>query len=215
MKAIADVMLRHPHVWIMTDDMYEHLIYDDFEFCTIAEVEPKLYDRVLTVNGASKAYAMTGWRLGFCGGPKHLISAISNVNGQNGGGTATVVQVAAAAVLDGPQDLLRERAAIYKQRRDFVLSQLAEFDGLRCHKPEGAFYIFPNISGLIGKTSKGGHKIATDTDFVMALVNEHHVATVQGAAYGMSPFFRISYATSMEKLTEACARIAQFCAEMR
>ncbi|MBB5535555.1 pyridoxal phosphate-dependent aminotransferase [Rhizobium giardinii] len=215
MKAIADVMLRHPHVWIMTDDMYEHLIYDDFEFCTIAEVEPKLYDRVLTVNGASKAYAMTGWRLGFCGGPKDLISAISNVNGQNGGGTATVVQAAAAAVLDGPQDLLRERAAIYKQRRDFVLSQLAEIDGLRCHKPEGAFYIFPNISGLIGKTSKGGHKIATDTDFVMALVNEHHVATVQGAAYGMSPFFRISYATSMEKLTEACARTAQFCAEMR
>ena len=215
MKAIADVMLRHPHVWIMTDDMYEHLIYDDFEFCTIAEVEPKLYDRVLTVNGASKAYAMTGWRLGFCGGPKHLISAISNVNGQNGGGTATVVQAAAAAVLDGPQDLLRERAAIYKQRRDFVLSQLAEIDGLKCHRPEGAFYIFPNISGLIGKTSKGGHKIATDTDFVMALVNEHHVATVQGAAYGMSPFFRISYATSMEKLTEACARIAHFCAEMR
>ncbi len=215
MKAIADVMLRHPHVWIMTDDIYEHLIYDDFEFCTIAEVEPRLYDRVLTMNGASKAYAMTGWRLGFCGGPKDLISAISNVNGQNGGGTATVVQAAAVAVLDGPQDLLKERAAIYKQRRDFVLSQLAGIDGLRCHKPEGAFYIFPNMSGLIGKTSKAGHKIETDTDFVMALVNEHHVATVQGAAYGMSPFFRISYATSMEKLTEACARISQFCVELR
>lgn len=215
MKAIADVMLRHPHVWIMTDDIYEHLIYDDFEFCTIAEVEPKLYDRVLTVNGASKAYAMTGWRLGFCGGPNDLISAISNVNGQNSGGTATVVQAAAVAVLDGPQDLLRERAAVYKQRRDFVLAELAKIDGLKCHKPEGAFYIFPNMSGLIGKTSKGGKKIESDTDFVMALVNEHHVATVQGAAYGMSPFFRISYATNMEKLTEACARISQFCAEMR
>ncbi|KAA3509627.1 pyridoxal phosphate-dependent aminotransferase [Agrobacterium rosae] len=215
MKAIAEVMLRHPHVWIMTDDIYEHLIYDDFEFCTIAEVEPRLYDRVLTMNGASKAYAMTGWRLGFCGGPKDLISAISNVNGQNGGGTSTVVQAAAVAVLDGPQDLLKERASIYKQRRDFVLSELAKINGLRCHKPDGAFYIFPNMSGLIGKRSKAGHKIETDTDFVMALVNEHHVATVQGAAYGMSPFFRISYATSMEKLTEACARISQFCSELR
>jgi aspartate aminotransferase len=208
-------MLRHPDVWIMTDDIYEHLIYDDFDFCTIAEVEPRLYDRVLTMNGVSKAYAMTGWRLGFCGGPKDLIAAISNVNGQNSGGTATVVQAAAVAVLDGPQDLLKERAAIYKQRRDFVLSKLAEIDGLKCHKPEGAFYIFPNISELVGKISKGGHRIETDTDFVMALVNEHHVATVQGAAYGMSPFFRISYATSMEKLTDACARIAQFCSDMR
>jgi aspartate aminotransferase len=215
MKAIADVMLRHPDVWIMTDDIYEHLIYDDFDFCTIAEVEPRLYDRVLTMNGVSKAYAMTGWRLGFCGGPKDLIAAISNVNGQNSGGTATVVQAAAVAVLDGPQDLLKERAAIYKQRRDFVLSKLAEIDGLKCHKPEGAFYIFPNISELVGKISKGGHRIETDTDFVVALVNEHHVATVQGAAYGMSPFFRISYATSMEKLTDACARIAQFCSDMR
>jgi aspartate aminotransferase len=167
------------------------------------------------MNGVSKAYAMTGWRLGFCGGPKDLIAAISNVNGQNSGGTATVVQAAAVAVLDGPQDLLKERAAIYKQRRDFVLSKLAEIDGLKCHKPEGAFYIFPNISELVGKISKGGHRIETDTDFVMALVNEHHVATVQGAAYGMSPFFRISYATSMEKLTDACARIAQFCSDMR
>jgi aspartate aminotransferase len=199
----------------MTDDIYEHLIYDDFEFCTIAEVEPRLYDRVLTVNGASKAYAMTGWRLGFCGGPKDLISAIANVNGQNSGGTATVVQAAAVAVLDGPQDLLKERAAIYKQRRDFVLGEIAKIDGLKCHKPEGAFYVFPNMSGLIGKTTKGGKKIETDTDFVMALVNEHHVATVQGAAYGMSPFFRISYATSMEKLAEACGRISQFCADMR
>ncbi|MBB3132919.1 aspartate aminotransferase [Rhizobium pisi] len=215
MAAIAEVMLRHPDIWIMTDDIYEHLVYDDFQFCTIAEVEPRLYDRVLTMNGVSKAYAMTGWRLGFCAGPKDLISAISNVNGQNGGGIATLTQAAATAALDGPQDLLKERAAIYKKRRDFVLDKLSEVEGLRCHRPEGAFYIYPNISGLIGKTSKGGRKIETDVDFVMALVEEHHVATVQGAAYGMSPFFRISYATSMEKLDEGCARIAQFCRDMR
>lgn len=215
MAAIAEVMLRHPDVWIMTDDIYEHLIYDDFEFCTIAEVEPRLYDRVLTVNGASKAYAMTGWRLGFCGGPKDLISAISNVNGQNSGGTSTITQAAAVAVLDGPQDLLKERAAIYRQRRDFVLDKLAGIDGLTCHKPEGAFYIFPSIAGLIGKTSKSGRKIETDADFVMGLVDEQHVATVQGGAYGMSPFFRISYATSMEKLADGCARIAQFCYDLK
>ncbi|MFB9949034.1 pyridoxal phosphate-dependent aminotransferase [Rhizobium puerariae] len=215
MAAIAEVMLRHPHVWIMTDDMYEHLIYDDFEFCTIAEVEPRLYDRVLTVNGASKAYAMTGWRLGFCGGPKDLIKAVSNVNTQNSGGVATVVQAAGVAVLDGPQDLLKERAAIYKTRRDFVLDRLGEIDGIRCHRPEGAFYIFPNIAELIGKTTQGGRRIESDTDFVMALVEEHQVATVQGAAYGMSPFFRLSYATSMENLAEGCARIAEFCHGMK
>ncbi|WP_434715106.1 pyridoxal phosphate-dependent aminotransferase (plasmid) [Rhizobium sp. YTUHZ045] len=215
MAAIAEVMLRHPHVWIMTDDIYEHLVYDDFQFCTMAEVEPRLYDRVLTMNGVSKAYAMTGWRLGFCAGPKELMAAISNVNGQNGGGIATLTQAAATAALDGPQDLLKERAAIYKKRRDFVLDKLSEVEGLRCHRPEGAFYIYPNISGLIGKTSRGGRKIETDVDFVMALVEEHHVATVQGAAYGMSPFFRISYATSMEKLADGCARIAEFCKDMR
>jgi aspartate aminotransferase len=215
MKAIAEVMLKHPHVWIMTDDMYEHLIYDGFEFCTIAEVEPRLKDRVLTVNGASKAYAMTGWRLGFCGGPKDLVKAISNVNGQNSGGTSTITQAAVAAVLDGPQDLLKERAAIYRKRRDFVVDRLGEIEGIRCHKPEGAFYVFPNIAGLIGRTSRGGRKIETDTDFVLALLDEHHVTTVQGAAYGMSPFFRISYATGMEQLDEACGRIAEFCAGLR
>lgn len=215
MKAIAEVMLMHPHVWIMTDDMYEHLIYDGFEFCTIAEVEPRLMDRVLTVNGASKAYAMTGWRLGFCGGPTDLIKAISNVNGQNSGGTSTITQAAVAAVLDGPQDFLKERAAIYKTRRDFVVERLDEVEGIRCHKPEGAFYVFPNIAELIGRTGKGGRRIETDTDFVLALLDEHHVTTVQGAAYGMSPFFRISYATDMEQLDEACSRIAEFCARLR
>ncbi|NUS71463.1 MAG: pyridoxal phosphate-dependent aminotransferase, partial [Ensifer adhaerens] len=215
MKAIAEVMLRHPDVWIMTDDMYEHLIYDDFEFCTIAEVEPRLKDRVLTVNGASKAYAMTGWRLGFCGGPKDLIKAISNVNGQNSGGTSTITQAAVAAVLDGPQDILKERAAIYRKRRDFVVERLSAIQGIRCHKPEGAFYVFPNIAELIGRTSKKGRRIENDTDFVLALLDEYHVTTVQGAAYGMSPFFRISYATSMEQLSEACDRISEFCIGLR
>ncbi|WP_208247613.1 pyridoxal phosphate-dependent aminotransferase (plasmid) [Rhizobium sp. T1470] len=214
MKAIADVMLRYPHVWIMTDDMYEHLIYDDFEFCTIAEVEPRLYDRVLTVNGASKAYAMTGWRLGYCGGPRDLMKAISNVNTQNTAGVSTITQAAGVAVLDGPQDILKERASIYKKRRDFVLGRLTEIPGVLAHKPEGAFYIFPNIAGLIGKTTKGGRLINNDTDFVMALIEEHHVATVQGAAYGMSPFFRLSYATSLEALDEGCTRIAEFCSSM-
>ncbi|USJ27534.1 pyridoxal phosphate-dependent aminotransferase [Ensifer adhaerens] len=215
MKAIAEVMLQHPDVWIMTDDMYEHLIYDDFEFCTIAEVEPRLKDRVLTVNGASKAYAMTGWRLGFCGGPKDLIKAISNVNGQNSGGTSTITQAAVAAVLDGPQDILKERAAIYRKRRDFVVERLSSIEGIRCHKPEGAFYVFPNIAKLIGRTTKKGRRIENDTDFVLALLDEHHVTTVQGAAYGMSPFFRISYATGMEQLSEACDRIAEFCGGLR
>lgn len=215
MKAIADVMLRYPHVWIMTDDIYEHLIYDDFEFCTIAEVEPRLYDRVLTVNGASKAYAMTGWRLGYCGGPRDLMKAISNVNTQNTAGVSTITQAAGVAVLDGPQDILKERASIYKKRRDFVLGRLAEVPGVQTHKPEGAFYIFPNIAGLIGKTTKGGRVINNDTDFVMALIEEHHVATVQGAAYGMSPFFRLSYATSLAALDEGCTRIAEFCSSMR
>nr|WP_313613066.1 pyridoxal phosphate-dependent aminotransferase [Agrobacterium sp.] len=216
MAAIAEVMLRHPNVWILTDDIYEHLVYDGFEFGTIADVEPRLYDRVLTMNGVSKAYAMTGWRLGYCAsGSKELIAAISNVNGQNSGGIPTVSQAAAVAALDGPQDLLKERAAIYRERRDLVLSKLAEIDGLRCHKPEGAFYLYPNMSGLIGKTTKGGRKIEGDVDFVMGLVEEHHVATVQGAAYGMSPYFRISYATSVEMLNEGCVRIAQYCKDMR
>lgn len=215
MAEIAEVMLRYPDVWILTDDIYEHLVYDDFEFCTIAEVEPRLYDRVLTMNGVSKAYAMTGWRLGYCGGPRDLIAAISNVNGQNSGGTSTLSQAAAVAALNGPQDLLKERSSIYKSRRDYVLERLKEINGLSAHKPEGAFYLFPNISDLIGKTSKGGRKIETDVDFVMGLIDEHHVATVQGAAYGMSPYFRISYATSMDMLEEGCNRIAQFCQDLK
>ncbi|MBP2169452.1 aspartate aminotransferase [Erwinia toletana] len=212
MQAIAGVMLRYPQVWIMTDDIYEHLIYDDVTFYTLAEVEPRLFDRVLTVNGVSKAYSMTGWRLGFCGGPKDLIKAMSNVNTQNSGGVTTLTQAAAVAVLDGPQDLLKERAAIYRQRRDYVLERLTSVDGLSCHKPQGAFYLFVNIAAFIGKTTAGGRPISNDADFVLALIEEQHVVTVQGAAYGMSPYFRLSYATSMEMLQEGCDRIAAFCA---
>lgn len=211
MKTIADIMLRHPHVWIMTDDMYEHLLYDGAEFCTPAQVEPRLKDRTLTVNGASKGYAMTGWRIGFCGGPRRLIEAMENVQGQSTNGVSTVGQAAAVAALDGPQDLLMERAANYRARRDVVVSMLNEAPGLSCHKPEGAFYVFPSVAGCLGKVSAGGRRIDTDTDFVAALLEEHHVATVQGAAYGMSPYVRVSYATDEASLREGCTRIQAFC----
>lgn len=212
LQAIADVMLDHPHIWILTDDIYEHLVYDEISFQTIAQVEPRLFDRVLTVNGVSKAYSMTGWRLGFCGGPLPLIKAMSNVNTQNSGGVTTLTQAAAVAVLNGSQSLLQERAAIYRQRRDYVLERLHAVDGLRCHRPQGAFYLFVNIAAFMGKTSAGGRVIHNDADFVMALIEEQHVVTVQGAAYGMSPYFRLSYATSMERLQAGCDRIAAFCA---
>jgi aspartate aminotransferase len=211
MQAIADVLLRHPHVFIMTDDMYEHLIYDGFEFCTIAEVEPRLKDRVLTVNGVSKTYAMTGWRVGFCGGPKALIKGMNNMQGQVTSGVSGISQAAAVAALDGPQELVRERAAEYRARRDLVVEMLNAAPGIACHKPEGAFYVFPSIAGCIGKTSKGGRKIATDTDFALALLEENHVAVVQGSAYGMSPYIRISYAADTATLTDACTRIQEFC----
>ena len=214
MRAIADVVLAHPHVLVMADDVYEHLTYDGFGFCTIAEVEPRLKERTLTVNGASKAYAMTGWRVGFAGGPRPMIAAMTNMQGQIGSGISTISQAAATAALNGPQDLLKERAADYQKRRDEVVSMLREAKGITCHKPEGAFYVFPNIAGCIGKTTKAGRKIGTDTDFVTALLEEKHVATVQGAAYGMSPYFRISYATDMASLREGCRRIQEFCAEL-
>jgi len=214
MQEIAAVLMKHPHVWVMTDDMYEHLIYDGFEFCTIADVEPRLKDRTLTVNGASKTYAMTGWRIGFCGGPKALIKGMMNMQGQATAGVSTISQAAVAAALDGPQEIVRERAEEYRQRRDLVVEMLNAAPGISCHKPEGAFYVFPNIAGCIGKTSKGGRKIETDTDFAMALLEEKYVATVQGTAYGMSPYLRISYATNTENLREACGRIQEFCREL-
>jgi aspartate aminotransferase len=211
MKALAEVLLKHPHVWVLTDDMYEHLVYDGFEFCTIADVEPRLKDRVLTVNGVSKTYAMTGWRIGFCGGPKNLIAAMVNMQSQISAGTSSVGQAAAIAALDGPQDGVKERAEIYRQRRNMVVDMLNQAPGIQCHKPEGAFYVFPNVAGCLGKTSKGGRRIETDLDFALAVLEEAYVATVHGSAYGMSPYVRISYATDTESLREACTRIQEFC----
>jgi aspartate aminotransferase len=215
MQAIAQVLLRHPHVWVMTDDMYEHLVYDGFEFCTIAQVEPGLKDRTLTVNGASKTYAMTGWRIGFCGGPRELIKAMFNMQGQATSGVSTVGQAAAAAALDGPQELVAERAAEYRARRDFVVAELNRAPGIVCHKPEGAFYVFPSVAGCLGKTTPAGTRLETDTDFALALLEEAHVGVVQGAAYGMSPYIRISYATGMDELREAMGRIQGFCGGLR
>ena len=211
MSALAAVLLRHPQVWVMTDDMYEHLVYDGFEFCTIAQVEPRLRDRVLTVNGVSKTYAMTGWRVGFGGGPKPLVKAMVNMQSQVTSGVNTISQAAAVAALDGPQDLVRERAEIYRQRRDLVVGMLNAAPGIFCPKPEGAFYVYPDVAGCLGRTSSGGRAIGTDIDLATALLEEKHVATVQGAAYGMSPYLRISYATDTERLREACGRIQEFC----
>ena len=215
MRQICDVLMKHSHVLVMADDVYEHLTYGDAKFCTVAEIEPALKDRTLTVNGASKAYAMTGWRVGFAGGPRAMIAAMTNMQGQIGSGISTISQAAATAALNGPQELLKERAADYQKRRDEVVGMLRGAKGITCHMPEGAFYVFPNIAGCIGKTTKGGARLASDTDFVTALLEEKHVATVQGAAYGMSPYFRISYATDMASLREGCTRIQEFCAELR
>ena len=215
MRALADVLLEHPHVLVMADEIYEHLTYDGKEFCSIAAIEPKLKDRTLTVNGASKAYAMTGWRVGYAGGPKAMIAAMTNMQGQATAGVSTIGQAAVTAALDGPQDLIAQRVADYQNRRDLVVGWLRDAKGITCHKPEGAFYVFPNIAGCIGKTTKGGRTIGNDTDFVTALLEERQVATVQGAAYGMSPYFRISYATDLESLREGCRRIQEFCADLR
>ncbi|WP_395495425.1 pyridoxal phosphate-dependent aminotransferase [Acetobacter sp. KSO5] len=215
MEAIAAVLLKHPNVWIMTDDIYEHLVYDGFEFCTIAQVEPRLKDRVLTVNGVSKAYAMTGWRVGYGGGPKKLIAAMNNMQGQSTSGINTLAQAAAVAALEGPQDFLKDRAREYQIRRDLVVGLLNAIPGIRCHKPQGAFYVYADISACMNKVSAGGKTIATDTDFVMGLLEEQQVATVQGTAYGMSPFFRVSYATDVETLREGCERIARFVAGLK
>jgi len=215
MKELAEVLMKHPKVLIMSDEIYEHLVYDGMEYCSIAEVEPRLKERTLTVNGASKAYAMTGWRVGYAGGPKPMIAALMNMQGQATAGVSTVGQAAVVAALDGPQDLVASHVADYQNRRDLVVGWVREAKGITCHKPEGAFYVFPNVAGCIGKTTPKGKKLETDTDFVTALLEERLVATVQGAAYGMSPYFRISYATDIESLREGCKRIREFCADLR
>ncbi|TDK41015.1 pyridoxal phosphate-dependent aminotransferase [Antarcticimicrobium luteum] len=214
LKALTDVLMRHPHVWVMTDDMYEHLTYDGFEFCTPAQIEPALYDRTLTCNGVSKAYAMTGWRIGYAGGPEHLIAAMRKIQSQSTSNPCTISQWAALEALTGPQDFLAPNNAAFKRRRDLVVAALNAIDGITCPTPEGAFYVYPSIAGLIGKTTPKGTLIENDEAFATALLEETGVAVVFGAAFGLSPNFRVSYATSDDNLTEACARIAAFCAAL-
>ena len=214
LKELTDVLMRHPHVWVLTDDMYEHLAYDDFEFCTPAQVEPALYDRTLTVNGVSKAYAMTGWRIGYAAGPKMLIDAMRKVQSQSTSNPCSVSQYAALEALNGTQDFLAPNNTLFEGRRDLVVDLLNKAPGIVCPKPEGAFYVYPSIAGCIGKTSKGGALIDNDETFATALLEETGVAVVFGAAFGLSPNFRVSYATSNEALTEACNRIIGFCEEL-
>jgi aspartate aminotransferase len=211
LKALTDVLLRHPHVWVMTDDMYEHLAYGDFKFCTPAEVEPKLYDRTLTVNGVSKAYAMTGWRIGYAAGPEPLIKAMRKVQSQSTSNPCSISQYAAIEALNGTQDFLAPNNELFIGRRDLVVDLLNKAPGINCPRPEGAFYVYPSIAGCIGKTSEAGVEITNDEVFATALLEEKGVAIVFGAAFGLSPNFRVSYATSNEALTEACQRITNFC----
>ena len=215
LKALTDVLMRHPHVWVLSDDMYEHLVYDDYQFVTPAEVEPGLYERTLTMNGVSKAYAMTGWRIGYAGGPEVLIKAMTKLQSQTTSNAASISQWASVEALNGPQDFLKDRAKVFKDRRDLVVSMLNQSHGISCPTPEGAFYVYPSCKGCIGKVSAKGKPIKTDEDFVTALLEEAGVAVVQGAAFGLSPFFRISYATSTQALEESCSRIQRFCAELR
>jgi len=214
LKALTDVLMRHPHVWVMTDDMYEHLVYGDFTFTTPAEVEPRLYDRTLTINGVSKAYAMTGWRIGYAGGPLQLIKAMDMIQGQQTSGACSIAQWAALEALNGPQDFIATNRTVFQGRRDLVVSMLNQANGIACPSPEGAFYVYPSCQGLIGRKTGAGKVIATDEDFVTELLEAEGVAVVHGAAFGLGPNFRISYATSEALLEEACSRIQRFCASL-
>ncbi len=215
LKALTDVLEKHPHVWVMSDDMYEHLVFNDFRFCTPAQVAPALHDRTLTVNGVSKAHAMTGWRIGYAGGPEPLIAAMRKLQSQSTSNPCTVSQYAALAALTGPQEYLEPNRALFQRRRDLVVSALNAAPGITCPTPEGAFYVYPSIRDCIGKTSAGGKQITNDEDFAIALLEEYGVAVVFGAAFGLSPCFRVSYATSEEELTEACRRITEFCTKLK
>ncbi|HOO50026.1 MAG TPA: aspartate transaminase [Alphaproteobacteria bacterium] len=214
MKALTDVLVKYPHVYIMSDDIYEHLVYDGFKFCTPAQVEPKLFDRVLTCNGASKAYAMTGWRIGYAAGPKEIIKAIAKIQSQSTSNPCSISQAATVAALNGDQSFLKDWCATYKARRDMVVEMLNAAEGISCKTPEGAFYVYPSCAGCIGKTTPEGKPIKTDEDFVTYLLEAAGVAAVHGEAFGLSPYFRISYATSTEALTEACTRIQKACAAL-
>jgi aspartate aminotransferase len=211
LRAVADVLLKHPHVWVMTDDMYEHLVYDNFDYKTIAQVEPRLYERTLTVNGVSKAYCMTGWRIGYAGGPKHLIKAMGAVQSNSTANPCSISQAAAIEALNGPQDFIAPNAEVFKQRRDLVVDWLNKIPGLHCPRPEGAFYVYPSCAGLLGKKTPDGEVIESDEDFAKYLLASEGVAVVHGAAFGLAPHFRISYATGTEILKEACRRIERAC----
>ena len=215
LKVITDVLMRHPHVWLLTDDMYEHLVYDDFKFTTPAQVEPGLYHRTLTMNGVSKAYCMTGWRIGYGAGPEVLIKAMSKLQSQSTSNPSSISQWAAVEALNGPQDFIAANNTVFKGRRDLVVSMLNQARGLSCATPEGAFYVYPSCAGAIGKLAPSGNAIKTDEDFVTELLAAEGVAAVHGAAFGMSPFFRISYATGTDVLEDACRRIQRFCGNLR
>jgi aspartate aminotransferase len=215
LKALTDVLVKHPHVWVMSDDMYEHLVYDDFVFTTPAQIEPKLYERTLTVNGVSKAYCMTGWRIGYAGGAEPLIKTMAMIQSQSTSNPTAVSQWAAVEALNGPQDFIAKHNRIFKERRDLCVAMLNQAKGIRCPKPEGAFYVYPSCADTIGKTAPSGKKIATDEDFVTELLDAEGVAVVQGTPFGLGPAFRISYATATSSLQEACQRIQRFCANLR
>lgn len=215
LKALTDVLMRHPQVWVLTDDMYEHLVYDDFKFVTPAQVEPQLLERTLTMNGVSKAYAMTGWRIGFAAGPEMLINAMRKLQSQSTSNPSSISQWAAVEALNGPQDFIASNNEKFKERRDLVVSMLNQANGLSCPTPEGAFYVYPSCEELIGKTTPSGQQIKNDEDFVTALLADEGVATVHGAAFGLEPFFRVSYATSNEALEDACERIQRFCNSLK
>jgi aspartate aminotransferase len=215
LKALTDVLVKHPQVWILADDMYEHLVYGGFKFHTIAEIEPNLYERTLTMNGVSKAYAMTGWRIGYCGGPEPLIKAMTKLQSQTVSNPTSISQWAAVEALSGTQDFIPKFQKAFEERRDLVVSMLNQAHGIECPKPEGAFYVYPSIRKLIGKAAPSGKTIATDEDFAGQLLEAEGVAVVHGAAFGLSPFFRISYATSTEVLEDACRRIQRFCGNLR
>ena len=215
LKAVTDVLVRHPHVHVMSDDMYEHLVYDDFEFWSPAQLEPRLYERTLTVNGCSKAYCMTGWRIGYAGGPELLIKTMAMIQSQSTSNPTAVAQWAAVEALNGPQDFIAKHNKIFKERRDLCVSMLNQARGLQCPKPEGAFYVYPSCKGAIGKTAPTGKKLANDEDFVTELLEAEGVAVVQGTPFGVGPAFRISYATATSALEEACTRIQRFCGNLQ
>ena len=215
LKALTDVLMKHPHVHVMTDDMYEHLVYDDFVFTTPAQIEPRLYERTLTVNGVSKAYCMTGWRIGYAGGPADLIKASATIQSQSTSNPCSISQWASVEALDGPKDFIPKHNKVFKERRDLVVSMLNQANGIHCPKPEGAFYVFPSCQDTIGKTAPSGKKIETDQDFVTELLETEGVAVVQGSAFGLGPAFRISYATATSAVQEACERIQRFCGNLR